>query len=132
VSCRYFPSGADLCKVQGTPLAPAEVGNLAALLSAIEAAPIYITAAVAGVSECNIRSKSGAIPMEYRFKDGGWLHVKRDPRIEYTEQVAHVRLAPEKNPVVILAAAEHKAFGNNGCGIDWQSPKHDLLPTIPS
>ena len=116
-------AGADLCKVQGTPLAPAEAGNLAALRSAMEAGPIYITAAAAGVSECNIRSRSGSILIEYRFKDGGWLHVTRGPRIEYTEQVAHVHLAPEKNPAEILAAAERKAFGENGCGIDWQSPE---------
>jgi hypothetical protein len=64
--------------------------------------------------------------LEYLFNDDGWLRVKHDLRIEYTEQVAHVRLTSEKNPETVLTAAERHAFGQNGCGIDWQNPKTQL------
>jgi len=118
----------DLCKVQGNARISVESSTLAAFRNAIESGPIYGVAAAAGVSSCSIRSESGAVLIEYHFKDGGRLHVKRDPRIEYTEQIARVRLAPEKNPVEILAAAERKAFGENGCGIDWQNS--DTWPVL--
>ena len=53
------------------------------------------------------------------FQEGGRLHVKRDSRIEYTEQVARIHLAPKKNPETILSSAR-VAFGTSGCGIDRQ------------
>lgn len=110
----------DSCKVaDGTPTAQ-EAGTISALRSNVESGPLYTIPAAAGVSACSINVGQGVITLEYRFKDGGRLHVKRDSRIEYTEQVARFHLAPERNPITILASAERVAFGASGCGIDWQ------------
>jgi hypothetical protein len=60
--------------------------------------------------------------LEYHFRDGGRLTVKRDPRIEYTEQVAQFHLGSNNDPVAILADAERVTFSAGGCGIDWHAP----------
>jgi hypothetical protein len=62
---------------------------------------------------------AGVITLDYSFRDGGWLHVKRDPRIEYNDQEARFELPPGANPIAILTRAEMVAFGDKGCGIDW-------------
>jgi hypothetical protein len=59
--------------------------------------PLYTIPATAGVAACSINVESGVITLEYRFKEGGRLHVKRDSRIEFTEQVARIYLASEKS-----------------------------------
>lgn len=101
-------------------LPPEEQGIVAALRNSVESGPLYSIPARAGVGTCSIHEQSGVIRMEYRFKDGGSLHVKRDSSIEYTEQVARFHLMPEEKPVAILKSAEHVAFGESGCGIDWE------------
>ena len=93
---------------------------MATLRSNVEGGPLYTIPATGGVAACSVNVESGVITLEYQFKDGGRLHVKRDSRIEYTEQVARIQLAPEKNPETILSSAERVAFGASGCGIDWQ------------
>lgn len=113
----------DLCKIQGGALTLQESAAVAVLRSNVESGLLYTIPAAAGVSACGISVKSGVIMLEYRFKDGGRLHVKRDSRIEYTEQVARIHLAREKNHVAVLADAERVAFGMSGCGIDWQRPE---------
>jgi hypothetical protein len=102
---------------------------VAALKSSVESGPLYVIPAAAGVAACTASVAEGAIIMlEYRFKDGGRLDVKRDARIEYTEQTAQFHLAPDKDPVAVLAEAERAAFGADGCGIDWQSPDIQKVP----
>lgn len=92
-----------------------------ALRRSVENGPLFtIPAAAAGVASCHVRHDSSVIELEYRFKDGGWLHVKRDARIEYSEQEARFALSPKEDPMAILAAVERGAFGPNGCGIDWR------------
>jgi hypothetical protein len=92
-----------------------------ALQRSVENSPLFsIPIAAAGIASCHVRYDSAVIELEYRFKDGGWLHVKHDARIEYTEQEARFALSSAENPVAILAGAERVAFGHNGCGIDWR------------
>ena len=110
----------DLCKVADGTATPQDVSTIAALRSNVERGPLYTIPAAAGVVACSVNVESGVITLEYRFKEGGRLHVKRDSRIEYTEQVARFHLALEENPETILASAERAVFGVSGCGIDWQ------------
>ena len=110
----------DLCKIADGTATLQDVKTINALRGNVERGPLYTIPAAAGVAACGISVESGAIMLEYQFRDGGQLHVKRDSRIEYTEQVAHIHLAPQKNPETILAEAERVAFGAGGCGIDWQ------------
>jgi hypothetical protein len=99
-----------------------EIQTIRALRSAVESGPLYVIPAAAGVAACTVSVDEGAIILEYRFRNGGRLTVKRDLRIEYTEQVAQLHLARDKNPVAVLADAERAAFGASGCGIDWNAP----------
>ncbi len=107
-------------------LTPEEAGTLAALRRNVESGPLYTIPAAAGVSACSVGVKSGVITLEYQFKDGGRLHVKRDLRIEYTEQVARIRLAREKSPVAVLADAERVAFGASGVALIGKRPTRKL------
>lgn len=91
-----------------------------ALRSNVESGPLYAIPAARGVVRCRVSVGAGVVALEYQFKDEGWLRVKRDSGIEYTEQVAHFQVASEKNPLGILANAERVAFGHSGCGINWQ------------
>ena len=103
------------------------------LRRSVEMGPLYtIPAAAAGVASCRARYDSAVVELEYRFKTGGWLHVKHDARIEYTEQEARFALSPAENPVVILAGAERAAFGPNGCGIDWRQAETQPAGDDPS
>jgi hypothetical protein len=103
------------------------------LRRSVEKGPLYtVPAAAAGVASCHVRYDSAVIELEYRFKDGGWLHVKRDARIEYTEQEARFALSPAENPVTILAGAERAAFGPDGCGIDWRQAETQPAGDDPS
>jgi hypothetical protein len=116
-------SGQDTAQSATIPCAPGGQvsADLAALQRAVETSPLYtIPAVTLGVAECHVRDESGVMALEYRFKDGGWLHVKRDARIEYTEQEARFTLSLAEDPVAVLSLAEQKAFGVKGCGIDWQ------------
>jgi hypothetical protein len=83
---------------------------------------------VAGIAACTVSVDEGAIMLEYRFKDGGRLNVKRDARIEFTEQVAQFHFPRDKDPLTVLTEAERAAFGADGCGIDWQAPDTQEIP----
>lgn len=86
----------------------------------VESEKLFAVPAVAGVASCTVQYAAGATQLEYRFKNGGWLTAKRDPRIEYSEQSARIVLPPSVDPVALLDDAEHHAFGAQGCGIDWR------------
>lgn len=90
----------------------------------IESAPLYtIPAATTGVAVCRVRYQpGGVVTLEYPFRDGLWLHVKRDPRIEHTELIALIAV-PKEQPEALLAGTERAAFGADGCGIDWRQPE---------
>jgi hypothetical protein len=106
--------------VEDHTLAPQEVDAIAALRRTVEAGPLYtIPATSEGVRSCRAAYEAGVIALEYSFRDGGWLRVKRDPRIEYTDQEARFELSRGENPTAVLTRAEVVAFGDKGCGIDW-------------
>lgn len=125
-------AGAALCSAEDATATPQEIGTMRSLRSNVESGPLYTIPAATGVAKCRARVESGVITLEYQFRDGGWLHVKRDSGIEYTEQVAHFRLALEKNPLSILADAERVAFGDSGCGINWQQADTQAVTDDPS
>jgi hypothetical protein len=125
-------AGTDVCTIEDATATPQEVSVMRALRSNVESGPLYTIPAAKGVAKCRVDVESGVIILEYLFKDGGWLRVKRDSGIEYTEQVAHFQLASEKNPSSILANAEHVTFGDSGCGIDWQQADTKAVTDDPS
>lgn len=128
------PDAAGPCKAvnrTGEPNGPGtaqEVQAVAALKSSVESGPLYVIPASAGVAACTVSVDEGAIMLEYRFKDGGWLNVKRDARIEYMEQVAQFHFPRDSDPVAVLAEAEQAAFGSDGCSIDWRTPDTQEVP----
>jgi len=90
----------------------------------IKTSPLYTIPAANGLASCRIRYQDDAVVvLEYQFKEGGWLHVKRDQRIEYTEQNASFTLPSNQKPEAVLAGAERSAFGDTGCGIAWREPE---------
>ncbi len=118
------PSSPSCTVVEGNP-SPQDALASQALQRNIETSPLFtIPASGSGLSACRIRYQPDAvIALEYQFKQGGWLHVKRDARIEYTEQDARFALTSNELPEAIMARAEHAAFGADGCGIDWRQPE---------
>lgn len=116
----------------GTVL-PKDSASIVELRRSVEKSPLFtIQASAAGVASCRVHYESAVIELEYRFKNNGWLHVKRDARIEYTNQEARFGAPLAEDPVAILTAAEHAAFGPNGCGIDWQEPETKPAGDKPS
>jgi hypothetical protein len=107
---------------QGVSAADAEAAR--SLRTTIEGGPLYRAAAAdSEVAACRVTSESGAITLEYSFRDGGSMRVRRDARIEYTSQEVRLTRPLEEMPVAILARAEESAFAGGGCGIDWRSPE---------
>ena len=118
------PSAVVACVDADAAAAKYEVSELAALRRSVEAGPLYAAAVTASaLVTCRVRHESGSMTLEYQFRDAGWLHVKRDARIEYTEQEAHFAAPPAEPPEALLARAERAAFGVDGCGIDWRQPE---------
>jgi hypothetical protein len=90
----------------------------------VEAGPFYaLSSAKPGVATCRASEEADTIALEYTFRDGGWLRVKRQPSIEYTEQEVRFASPLDENPVAVLTLAEQAAFGAKGCGIDWRQPE---------
>ena len=112
------------CVDTGAAPAPEAAATLAALRRGVESGPLFAALATSsGVASCRVGHDAGAIDLAYRFGDGGWLHVKRDARIEYTAQEARFATPLAEPPAAVLARAEKAAFGAQGCGIDWAQPE---------
>lgn len=113
-------AAAPQCVVENLTLSAQEVDAIAALRRSVETGPLFtIPATSAGVASCRAGYTTGVIALDYSFRDGGWLRVKRDPRIEYNDQEARFELPLGENPIAVLTRAEMVAFGDKGCGIDW-------------
>ena len=118
------PSMFVACVDADAAATPHDASALAALRRSVETGPLYAAAVTASaVVTCRVRRELGVMALEYQFGDGGWVHVKRDARIEYTEQEAHFASPPAEPPGAILARAERVAFGVEGCGINWRQPE---------
>jgi hypothetical protein len=85
----------------------------------VETGPLYGIPAASGVGSCSAASEAGVITIEYKFRNGAWLRVKRDPRIEYNDQEARFEMPQGENPIAVMKSMELGAFGKDGCGIDW-------------
>lgn len=94
---------------------------LAALRRSTEIGPLYAALlAVSPLESCRVSGESAAPTLTYQFIGGGLLRVKRDARIEYTEQEAQFVVPPLQAPAALLLRVERAEFGAAGCGIDWQ------------
>jgi hypothetical protein len=88
---------------------------------AVEANPVFVTGATAGVDSCQMAVDAGVISLDYRFRGNGWLRAKHDPRIEYMDIETRFGIPLAQDPLPILTRAERAAFGDSGCGIDWKA-----------
>lgn len=95
---------------------------LAELRRHVENGPFYALAAPGG-ADCLASRDAGAVSLDYRYADGSRLRVRRDARIEYSEQELRLAAPPAEDAAAILARAERWAFGPAGCGIDWRQPE---------
>ncbi len=118
----------DSCTVIAGKPSSQEAVVAAALKQAIETSPFYtIPAASKGLPSCDLKFyPDGEIVLAYHFLDGNSLQIKRNTRIEYTEQTVRLNLQLPEQPETILAQAEQSTFGANGCGIDWQQSETQL------
>ena len=116
------PAAATECSVGGGgKLAPEDADAVAALRRTVEKSPLYeASAGKRGVASCTVTSESGERIVNYTFRDGGWMRVTYQPRIEYTDQEVRLTSPLEEDSVPVLTRAERAAFGADGCGIDWR------------
>ena len=98
-----IPREIPACTVTNAAIPPQQVDTVTALRRTAEMGPLFaVPAARAGLAECNINYESGLIALEYRFRDGSWLRVKRDSRIEYNDQELRLASPPAEDPLAIL------------------------------
>lgn len=94
------------------------------LLRTVERGPLFgATIAASGIASCRLALDEGAIAVTYQSPNGNRLLVKRDERIEFTQQEAGFTVPPAEPPLAILMRAERSMFSPGGCGIDWQHPE---------
>jgi hypothetical protein len=116
------PAGAALvsCQAATDGAAPKERAALAEWRAAVENGPLYAAAARASAASCRTQLQTGAVALEYRFDNGGWLRARRDEALESSEQEARFGKPSAQDPQPLLLQAERAAFGEAGCGLDWQ------------
>lgn len=103
---------------------PAPGSPVAALQQRLARTPLFKAASTSGLSSCTAEHPpQGALRLDFRFRDGSRLQVTQDERIEQFEQQADFAQPPAADPVLLLQRAERAAFGEGGCGIDWQRPQ---------
>lgn len=124
VSQSSAPSPPIDCAVSGMGVSAQDTAAAATLRRTVERGPLYaVSAARIGVKACRMTQESGAITLEYTFRDGGSLRVTHQPRIEYTDQDVRFATPLADDPVNVLALVERAAFGEQGCGMNWREPR---------
>jgi len=121
------PAAPHLCVVIEGNASSKDNDLIAELERTIKTSPFYtIPASTEELTSCDVRlSPERDIELEYHFRNGSWLKVKRNERIEYMELNVRLNQKLTDQPETILARAERAAFGASGCGIDWlQSETH--------
>jgi hypothetical protein len=99
------------------------------LRRSVEDGPLYAMARSASpLAACRVEQNSGVVTLRYDFVDGGRVRATRDPRIEYSEQVARFAAPPAESAINALMRTERAAFGAEGCGIDWSPAKARVAP----
>jgi hypothetical protein len=87
----------------------------------VEAGPLYAAAtATRELASCRMSQEPDSLTLEYTFRDGGWLRVTQQPRIEYMDQEVRLTSPLAEDAVAVLRRAEQAAFDQQGCGIAWQ------------
>jgi hypothetical protein len=76
-SCKTIKSTGGTVGKDGTAT-PEDIQAVAALRNSVESSPLYVIPAAAGVAACTVNVNEGVIMLEYRFRNGGRLTVKRD------------------------------------------------------
>ena len=110
---------------------PVDSPRLLALQRSVEGGPLYAAAAAGSASRlaaCRVDQSLGAITLQYDFTDGSQVRATREPRIEYSEQVARLVAVPGLSAIDALQRAERAAFGAEGCGIDWRRNEARTAP----
>ena len=116
-------SAAKECSVDGT-ISPQDADALANLRRTVEKGPLYaVSASKSAVASCVMKSESGERTLAYTFRDGGWMRVEYQPRIEYNDQEVRFASPLSEDPVPVLIRAEQAAFGAEGCGVNWRQPE---------
>ena len=110
------------CAIAGPGLSPQEAQTVDVLRGTVEKGPLYAIAnsAAGGPASCRIGADSSGIALEYTFRDGAWLRVMHDPRIEYDNQDVRFASPLAEDAVTVLTRVEQTAFAPGGCDIDWR------------
>ena len=108
------------CISAGTGAGRPDAQMVAELRRSIEAGPLYAVASRSGGAACRVSGESGAIRVEYTFRDGTTLRANRNAQIEYNDQEVRFASPPSESAVAVLTRTEQAAFDGKGCGIDWR------------
>jgi hypothetical protein len=118
------PSPPIDCTTSGTATSSQDKDAATKLRSAVERSPFYaVSAARIGVKACHATQGSDELTLEYTFRDGGWLRVISQRRIEYSDQEVRFATPLADDPQKVLTDAERAAFGDKGCGITWRDAR---------
>jgi hypothetical protein len=113
----------------GQPAQSNDEAAAIALQKNIQTGPLYkMLASKARRATCSVTfQEPGKFELDYRFGNHGWLHLKRDARIEYTQWTVRFTGALKEPAQALLARSERWNFGPDGCRIDW-SASETLAP----
>jgi hypothetical protein len=102
--------------------APAQSQAALEWRAAVESGPLFVAAsAAAPISSCDLASDAqGRITLSYRLRGGGTVEAVRDASVEFSEVAVRFDPRPDVDVLELLKRAETAAFGDKGCGIDWQ------------
>lgn len=124
VSQSAAPSTPIDCTVSGPGVPYQDLGVVTKLRGAVERSPFYaVSAARIGVKACRATQSSDELTLEYTLRDGGWLRVTRQRRIEYSDQEVRFATPLADDPQKVLTETERAAFGDQGCGITWRDAR---------
>jgi hypothetical protein len=118
------PSPPIDCTTSGSATTPQDKDAATKLRGAVEQSPFYaVSAARTGVKACHATQGSDELKLEYTFRDGGWLHVTRQRRIEYSDQEVRFATPLADDPQKVLTDTERAGFGAEGCGLTWRDAR---------
>lgn len=120
------------CVRVGEAASAQQIADAAALRAATERGPLFATLKAASLMQaCRVRFEPGAVEIDWRMTDGGWLRLVRDSRIELYEQEVGLAMPLSAEPTAWLQRAAVAAFGEGACGIDWHASETEQLADDP-
>jgi len=114
------PAAAADCTPADAAAPRPDAQAVAELRRAVEAGPLYAVASQSGVAACRVTQDSGAIRLDYTFRDRTTLRSSRNVQIEYSDQEVRFATPLRDSAVPILTRTEQAAFDGKGCDIDWE------------